>query len=643
MSHFRNVTVRISGLEPNASYDYAWNGLGGNWPALIGSKSGLIASDSYNSVYEVNTAVQFCATTGSCVGDSSLLPYSIEKCDIQSGDVYSVLELIIKRQATDQVELTKNVRIVCEECTNRPSVSATYLNVLNTITGNRSEIKVDLQKLIPQKTYFYKFVSIDGNWPVTISNLSGSFVPSSSEATVYSSLLFNEATGIISDNIFNNDIPPCLSDTNFNATISFQLESEDDCEVGQKYTSHPLTFTCRDCLGNIVIDDILDINLGPSQGNYAHINTTIKNCHKNNRYNYQFHSAGGNWPVNINNVSGSFIANDSTSYKLVSLLSFCESNTVCDINDNAMLTPKSVCLTDSHKMNTLYLYVEPADCKLQAGVSNQFHVHCTDCFIEPSISMGLNGQLLLSDNDLTINTSDQVNDLNLEFRNLVKGSNYAYSFDGIDGNWPVIIDPPSGEFRAKKTIETRKHKILFALPTGDALNNAGALYYNISPYNQEYENKFSTFHAVLNKKDCEGSYYESNNMELKCADCLPCLNCTTVSFSGSPILNLPLSCCSGTDMMFVSITGANPDEVYRYELTSLSGQISFVPHTGMVYMGKSGSAIVPVLMTTKLTNREQGLAQATLTDIGSGAETLGFLGILCGEECNTDATFRVEI
>lgn len=642
MSHFRNVTVKISGLEPNASYDYAWVGLGGNWPALIGSKSGVMASDAYNSSYEVNTAVQFCATTGSCIGDSALLPYSTENCDVQSADVFSVLELVIKSQATDSVVLTKNVRVVCEECTNKPTINATYTNTLNSLTGNRSEIKVNLTKLIPQKTYYYKFISVDGNWPVTISNLSGSFVPAVSDATVYSSILFNEATGIVSDNVFNNEVPQCLNDTDFNATISFELVSQDDCDVGQKYTSQPLTFNCRDCLGNLSIEPIGDINLTQSDGHFAHINAVIRNCQKNNVYNYQFHSAGGNWPVNINNISGSFIAND-IKYSLTSLLSFCQSDTLCDVNNNSVLTPKTVCLTDSHRMNTLYLYVEPANCQLQSGASNQFHVHCDDCFIDPKISMGLNGNMFTGDYDITVFTSSQVQDLNLNFTNLVKGSNYAYSFEGIDGNWPVILDPPSGEFRAKKTNETRKHKVLFALPTGDALNNPGALYYNISSYNQEYEHKFSTFHTVLHKKDCEGAYYESVDFELTCKDCLPCLNCTTVSFSGSPILNLPLSCCSGTDMMFVSITGANPDEVYRYELTSLSGQISFVPHTGMVYMGKTGSTTVPVLMTTKLTNREQGLAQATLTDIGSGAETLGFLGILCGEECNTDATYRVEL
>jgi hypothetical protein len=290
-------------------------------------------------------------------------------------------------------------------------------------------------------------------------------------------------------------------------------------------------------------------------------------------------------------------------------------------------------------MNTLYLYVEPADCQLQAGVSNQFDVHCNDCFIEPKISIQANNKVIL-DTDLAIETDSQVTRFSTLFDNLNKGDNYAYSFESLDANWPTIVDPPSGEFKARGNTQRVEHKLIFALPTGDALGSLGTLEYNINAYNQEYENKFVKFHANLYRKDCANMQYQSANVEMLCDGCLPCLNCSTISFSGSPILELPLSCCSGTDMMFISITGANPDSTYTYELTSLSGQIDFVPHTGIVYVGKGGNSTVPVLMTTKLTNREQGLAQARLTDIGTGAESLGFLGILCGEECNTQGTLN---
>lgn len=641
MSHYKHVNVKVSGLEPNASYSYKWNGLGGNWPALIGAKSGIIASDSFSTAYDVNTALQFCATTGSCYGDPSLLPYSTENCDIQSSDVYSVLELVISRDSTNMVQLTKNVTVHCEECSNRPNITSNYVNTLNNVLGNSTQLKMDLSHLVPQKTYFYKFKNLGGNWPITVTNVSGSFVSTDTHVDLYSKVTFNNVTGVIADNIFNNMTPGCINDRDLNATIIFELYSDTDCTDGQVYTSDPLSFSCIDCLDNLIIENIPDITLPSLKDgaeNFSHIKATIRNCQKNKTYNYQFHSAGGNWPVHITNVSGSFIANAPDMYLLDTLFAFCDSNETCDVNNNAILTPKTPCLHRKHKMNTLYLYVEPADCQLQAGVSNQFDVHCNDCFAEPIINITANNKVTTNE-DIMVNTNSQVTRFLTRFDRLNKGDHYAYSFESLDANWPVIVDPPSGEFKARGDTQIVDHKLIFALPTGDALDNPGALEYNISSYNQEYENKFAKFHANLYRKDCADMQYQSANVEMVCDSCLPCLNCSTISFSGSPILELPLSCCSGTDMMFISITGANPDSTYTYELTSLSGQINFVPHTGIVYMGKGGNSTVPVLMTTKLTNREQGLAQARLTDIGTGAESLGFLGILCGEECKTQGTF----
>lgn len=639
MSNYKNVSVKISGLEPNATYSYMWNGLGGNWPALLGAKSGVIASDAYSTTYDVNTGLQFCSTTGSCQGEANLLPYSIESCDIKSTDVYSVLELIIKKDVNDAVQLTKNIRVNCEDCTGKPSVEPTYVNTLSASMGNSSDIKVDLANLIPNKKYTYKFYSLGGNWPVTISNISGTFVPNSASSQIFSRITFNEATGIISDNIFNNSTPTCFDDFDLTATIGMELIADQDCNSQQVYTSDPMTFSCQDCLGNISVEDIQDTVLTKNTGSTGHLHAKINNVQKNKSYNYQFHSAGGNWPINLTNVSGTFIANNNTFYNLDSMYSFCDSEEVCNVGNNGILTATNVCLQKDHKMNTLYLYVEPANCQLQAGVSNQFTLSCDDCFIDPEVTMSTGKDIIIKDTDVEISAASQVSDFTVTFNNLTPKTTYGYKFESIDGNWPVIADPPSGEFRARETTQTFGHKAIFALPTGDALNNPGALAYNITSYNQEYENKFNKFHTVLYNKECSGLYYEGANIDMQCDDCLPCLNCSTISFSGAPILELPLSCCSGTDMMFVSITGANPDTAYKYQLASLSGQVNFVPHTGVVYIGRNGKATVPVLMTTALTNREQGLAQATLTDIGTGAESLGFLGLLCGEECNSNATY----
>lgn len=620
MSNFKNVTISVSGLETSNTYYYAFNGVGGNWPAVISVSSGVLTAESPTKAYDVNTAVQFCSTTGSCYGDSNLLPYSLEECRLDREEIFSVLDFILKDKTTDKVLFTKNVRVTCSGCVSKPSMTVSYDNYLT--TTNSTNISLNISNLIVGEKYNYRFYGLDGNWPVMLSNISGTIIPTRADNNILvSKLTFNEATGLYSgDN--NLLISPlnCVTDKDLYAVVYAEL-SPVSCST-EVSRSDNIFVSCNDCLPSPNISNISNSTI--SSTNKHPLFITINNLKKNNQYNYQFHSAGGNWPVNVNNVSGTFIANDE-SFILNSKIAFCDSTGICSSSSNSILNTSINCLDRNDKYLTAYLYVQPVGCSYQSCVSNHFTITCSDCLQKPTVTLPANAS-----------TTTQDYNLSMTFANLVVGQTYNYSFTGTYSNWPVVLDPASGTVIANSSSETIINKAVFCFPTGDALGQAGLLNYSVNNVNQDYAHKFAKFRVNLSQAGCSDINASSKEFILTCDDCLPCLNCSTIFFSGGPILTLPTGCCSGTDMMFVSVTGANPDNAYRYELSSLSGDVSFVPRTGLVYVNNNGSSVIPVLMSTNLVNKEQALAQAKLIDIGTGGEAVDFLGLICGSGCSND-------
>jgi hypothetical protein len=621
MSNFKNVTISISGLETNSSYYYAFKGVGGNWPAVISVSSGVLAADSPTQAYDINTSVQFCSTTGSCYGNSNLLPYSLDESRQDKEEVFAVLDFILKDTTTSEVVLTKNVRVMCSGCISKPSITAAYDNYLS--TTNSATISLNISNLVIGQKYNYRFYGLDGNWPVMLSNISGTIIPNRSDNNVLiSKLTFNEATGLYTgDN--NLLISPlnCVPSKDLYAVVYAELiPVSSPAEVS---SSESIFISCADCLPSPDISNISNATI--SSTNKHSLSISINNLKKNNEYNYQFHSAGGNWPVNVNKVSGTFIAND-TSFLLNSKIAFCDSTGICSSSSNSILNTNINCLDRNDQYLTAYLYVQPVGCSYQSCVSNHFNITCSDCLQKPTVTLAPNAS-----------TTSQDYNLSMTFNNLVIGQTYNYSFNGTYSNWPVVLDPASGTVVANSSSETVINKAVFCFPTGDASGQAGLLPYSINNVNQDYEYKFTKFRVNLSNSLCSDINASSREFTLTCLDCLPCLNCSTISFSGGPMLALPTGCCSGTDMMFVSVTGANPDNAYRYELASLSGDISFVPRTGLVYVKNDGSSVIPVLMSTNLVNREQALAQAKLIDIATGGESIDFLGLICGSGCSIDS------
>lgn len=617
MSNSKNVAVTVSGLEPNHLYYYAFNGVGGNWPATLAGGTGVVAVDSQYKGYTIDASVQFCATTGSCYGSLDLLPYTIETTRQDKSDTFALLNFTLTDSLSNDIVLAKTVRVDCDNCVLFPKINVTYDNYLT--STNTSTISINLSDLVIGETYNYRFYGLDGNWPVMLSNISGTLVPTQKNNNIIlSKLSFIESTGLYTgDN--NKLIEPvdCVPQKDLYAIVYASIS--EGSSPSEPIKTENILVSCNDCLPILKIDTISDVVLSETNKNILSVN--ISNLHKNVAYNYMFHSTGGNSPVNITNISGSFIPN-SSSYNLKSKITFCSSTGTCGDGSNSILNTNVGCLTDDDRYLSGYLYVESTSCS-QTAVSNPFTITCNNCLQTPNINMGANAI-----------TTTQHYDLSTVFNNLSIGKTYNYSFVGSYSNWPVVIDPASGTFTALSDNETVNSKVVFCYPTGDAIGQPGLLNYAVNSLNQDYEYKFVKFRSRITESECSDITKLSNEFTLTCDGCLPCLNCSTIMFSGGPTISLPTGCCSGTDMMFVRVTGANPDNAYRYELVSLSGDISFVPSTGLVYVKNDGTSTIPLLMTTNLIDKEQALAQAKLINIDSTGEAVDYLALICGSGCN---------
>lgn len=620
MSNIKNIQVHVSGLDIDNVYSYTFSGAGGNWPATIVGSTGMVLSNSKNSVHSIDAVINFCATTGSCYGNPNLLDYSLENCHTNNSNIFTLLNFSLYNETTSENVASKKITVNCVDCVVNPAVN--ILSVPTLFAGvNTSPLSVAVSNVTPGDTYYYEFYVTDSNWPLWISNISGTVVPQSTSLVIDSSLLFPESSGLfVGDNNLLSSATECISHRNIYAVIGMSLTNK-NCQ-SDPILSNNLLIECNDCLPSPNISDISDVTL--TTASTTNLTATINNLHKNQTYNYQYHSVAGNWPVNVNNVSGSFIANSST-FELDTQISFCDSSGVCSASNNSILNSTITCLDKNGKYLTTYLYVESADCDYSSCVSNHFTITCDNCLLKPDIVLPANATITSQDYDLSVT-----------FNDLTIGHTYTYSFAGTYSNWPVVLDPASGTIIANGVSETITNKAVFCFPTGDALGRAGLLDYSVNSLNQDYSNKFAKFRVNIVDDACSDVNASSKEFTLTCDNCLPCLNCSTIFFSGSPTISLPTGCCSGTDMMFVHVTGANPDNAYRYELSSLSGNVNFVPSTGLVYVKNDGSSIIPVLMSTNLVNKEQALAQAKLIDISTDGESIGFLGFICGSGCTNE-------
>ena len=384
-----DVSIKLSGLLPFEKYDYAFQGLGGNWPCIITPASGTIRP--YGDSLNLDAVVHFCTTTSSCPsGSSGYLTYATGLCD-PNPNLYTTIRLSLKPETLPHTLYSDIKTISCNNCFSQPVITTPQSVTLTKAQGNEYVMTTSVIGLQPNQTYTYSISSLDANWPIMISPSSGTIKVPKDRTTLTNHLMFCKSTGLcpegngVADYTVN---AACLAEANLFGILQLEL-SNNDCALGSVF-SNPIPVYCKDCLPSV------DIKLYNSNrktiSSLENINgfllePTLSGLKPDQQHTYQFKSLDANWPVFLNPVSGTI--NSPTSNGTISTeLFFCSSTGICPSGTKGVLN-YSLNNVVSTKLNNNYfvnLQMELTDTSCsETHKSNTLLVYCEDCVSKPDV------------------------------------------------------------------------------------------------------------------------------------------------------------------------------------------------------------------------------------------------------------------
>lgn len=175
---------------------------------------------------------------------------------------------------------------------------------------------------------------------------------------------------------------------------------------------------------------------------------------------------------------------------------------------------------------------------------------------------------------------------------LTCGEKYRYDFSSSVSNWPVYVNPISGEFIAAKEKVEIPAEIIFSKETGN-LDQENLLNYkiytdmNYHPCHTEDFNVYSVIKTTIKPVSYKG-LHDEDIFKIHCIDCLPaCDPYATVKFVDSPLKTLALECCQENQNLVIDVKDARLGELYDYKFVSDSLKpLSITPISGTVGFGK---------------------------------------------------------
>lgn len=455
-------------------------------------------------------------------------------------------------------------------------------------------IDVQVSGFDPGTKYNFIFKNKGGNWPVRVSPLSGIFFPRSVKTYVYFCSNSGECPES-DDNVFynvpaNNLSDPGIDLSNKSLYTVLDLEIRDNTSNELLHT-HPCIVQCDQCIPQ------LSLSFNNAQGNLALTNEdgnskpfTVK-CEgliPNQEYSYVLNGGGGNWPLKITPRSG-VILTSSADYTLNGLLTFCPSTGVCPSTDPSIINYQDI---ENRKYNqdpySIIDFSLTPNNTFQTKIVGSFAATCSDCI--PSIKIA-------SPAFVDVGPNHENNQFSVNITNLVIGEKYNYSFEGIDGNWPVILSPHSGVIVATSDSMNLPVVATFCTATGLCANNTpGVMTYTntrSSIVSLNAIKKQSRFRISLNQNSSPIVY--SNETVAVCSDCLPGLQATLPSSTS-------LSSEDGNYKDFtLDIDNMVPGVEYQYVFKNIDSNWPAIisPISGSIIRDESGPATyqVPVSIT----------------------------------------------
>jgi len=448
-----DISSSISGLMPYEKYDYKFEGMGGNWPAIITPISGSIRP--FSTEAKIEATVHFCKTKTSCTGSVGLLPYNTGIDDL-SKDLYTSIRLGIKPELFNYTLYSDIETIKCSGCLNSTKVnfiSPTSGNNFSTITEvsltgtNIYRLRAYATGLVPKQEYDYSFNVLSSNWPSIFRDASGTFIANNDNETITCDLTFCPVTGMCE--VAGKTVSPYSLDNDCIRGLTppfakVQLNLSNSCCDNENYSTDPLIVNCINCLPRLSISGPTNISLNTNNNNIYTLIHNISGLRVNENYSYVYEGIESNWPTIISPISGSFVASGVVQ-NLSTKLMFCYPQNICPSGTpgliNYTIDSFSQKLLKQNVLSTsLKLKVTPESCDIPEKTSVPFVLNCSGClpaFSYSSIKFDDTPELTLSSACCT-----GLKSITLNVDNAVPGDEYIYLFDSLSDS--VEFAPQSG-------------------------------------------------------------------------------------------------------------------------------------------------------------------------------------------------------
>jgi hypothetical protein len=636
-----NFNLELEGLIPGIEYRYSFDGLDSNWPAMVSPISGTILATE--SSYSVPVSLTLCYSTGLCpTSGPNILSYTYNANSSSINKIVRFKANIIPSGYGLSGVSSNQAVVSCNNCLNETTIIVPSNETID--SANNYAFNAEIEGLLPNVEYKYKYVSVDGNWPAIISPISGTIrntrtyeIPTSASFCASTGVCGNNAPNVLSYSLGS----ACqLNYSPLSKFTKFKLELDPVTEGLPTVYSNDITFTCDDCFNPLsVVNPSGFITLTDKDSTV--VQTNINNMVVGKRYSYVVEGVDSTWPATAYPFSGTILATGS-SCVLDTTVTLCPSTGLCPNGvDNVLswsIDPS--CTVNFGKVDKsvkLRLKVKEENCDNNDTYSNETRISCLGC-IKPISIVNISQDLSLLLADDIVGISDTTNyQLKSSISGLIVGESYKYNINYIDSNWPTVVSAQSGSFIATDPTKNVYTDIGFCYPSGECSSDtrdAILKYKNNSLYDKS-NTKFISFNMSVEPSGCNGSKSYSDDFTVKCLDCLPNIE-YRVNFSGSPIMALPVGCCSGTRLMLVNINGAIPGDVHKYEFSSLSPNVTFnIPFSGYTTFQQGGSGTIMAIANTTLTNYDEAVVKFKLSNEATGFEANDYLGLKCGPECAT--------
>jgi hypothetical protein len=231
------------------------------------------------------------------------------------------------------------------------------------------------------------------------------------------------------------------------------------------------------------------------------------------KYSFNFTSIGGNWPVVVTPISGSFIAN-AASGKIDATVYFCSSKNDCDDCQGLLSYQECLCGIGDDKFTKLQLRFFNQNEPANVFSSRAAKIICSGCFPVINISVS-DGNMVKKDTEKNID---------IEFSNLIPNKTYNYLIQNVESSWPFSLSSTSGMIHANNKTESLTLYGGFCATTGSCPNGQS----NVFPYtiknnvgNKKWYKTETSFRLLLSDYDCPSIVYYSDIVNIRCLDCIP--------------------------------------------------------------------------------------------------------------------------